>query len=51
MTAPTPRRRKAGGIDEQLLREQGIARRIALAVAALLIAALLGPFAVGYVTG
>lgn len=44
------RQRDPARMDQHLARQQAIARRVALAVAALLVAALLGPFVVGYVT-
>jgi len=40
--------RRAGRLDARLAREQAIARRIALVLAAALVAALLGPWVVGY---
>lgn len=47
MTSETSTR-KPSRLDARLHRQQVVARRTALLVAALLVAALLGPFVVGY---
>jgi hypothetical protein len=43
--------RKPARLNARLTRQHAVARKTALIVAALLVAALLGPFVVGYVAG
>ncbi|MDH4182059.1 MAG: hypothetical protein OEV46_08590 [Betaproteobacteria bacterium] len=51
MPARTSEQRKSSGLDAQLTSQQAVARRVALAVAALLVIALLAPFVAWHLSG
>ena len=51
MTSPSHPRRRSGRLEDRRVRQQSVARRIALLVAGLILLALLGPWVASYLAG